>query len=146
MDERTRYKTRQRDLLQEYLETVPGVHITVQDVCSHFHEIGVPIGQTTVYRQLERMVDEGLVNKYIVDSHSPACFEYLPGHREKKTQPCFHCKCEKCGQLIHLHCDEMIGFQKHLLEQHAFTLDPKRTVFYGLCEGCRKAEELLGKE
>ena len=136
MNSRPKYKTRQRESLLGYLETVPGVHITAADVCEYFRERGEPIGQSTVYRQLERLVDEGIVNKYILDSSSPACFEYVPSESHGEGEACYHCKCEKCGRLIHLRCDEVKELQNHLFSDHRFRLDPARTVFYGLCEEC----------
>ncbi len=130
------YKTKQRDLLLEYLEANPETHITVSDICDYFKSRDVAIGQTTIYRHLERMVDEGLVNKYTIDPNSPACFEYIPKGHHCGEDVCFHCKCEKCGKLIHLHCDELMDLGAHLKEEHQFTLDPRRTVFYGICEEC----------
>ncbi len=130
------YKTKQRDLLLEYLEANPETHITVSDVCDYFKSKDVAIGQTTIYRHLERMVDEGLVNKYTIDSNSPACFEYIPKEHHCGEEVCFHCKCEKCGKLIHLHCEELTELGLHLKKEHQFTLDPRRTVFYGVCEEC----------
>lgn len=138
MAEKAKYRTKQREDLIEYLETVGNAHITVNDVCDHFKARGLPIGQTTVYRQLERMVDEGLVEKYIIDSGTPACFEYLGENAHGGNEVCFHCKCERCGLLIHLHCEELAGIRAHLAEEHGFALNPMRTVFYGLCENCRK--------
>ena len=82
----------------------------------------------------------GIINKYIIDSNSPACFEYMDEEIHRDGEPCFHCKCEKCGKLIHLHCDEMIEIQSHMMEKHQFMLDPLRTVFYGICEECRCSE------
>ena len=136
MAEKSGYMTKQREELMEYLETVPGVHITVNDVCDFFRQNGRNIGTTTVYRQLERMVDEGIVNKYILDANTPACFEYVPEHAGHENEICFHAKCEKCGKLIHLNCEELTCIQEHLREHHQFTLDPLRTVFYGICEQC----------
>ena len=107
MNSRSKYKTKQREILLSYFETAPGVHITAGDVCEYFRSRGAPIGQATVYRQLESLVDEGIL-----------------------------CKCEKCGKLIHLHSDEMEDIRSHLLENHRFQLDPMRTVFYGLCAQC----------
>ncbi len=130
------YKTKQREILIQYLEQVPGVHITVNDVCEHCRAVGAPIGQTTVYRQLEKMVDEGLVNKYTIDGSSAACFEYVPDAGTRDQEQCFHCKCEKCGKLIHLHCEELALIGEHLRKSHSFYLNPMRTVFYGLCEDC----------
>ena len=140
MDSKIKYKTKQRRELLEYLEQIPGVHITVNDVCAHFEKQGIAIGQTTVYRQLERMVDEGIVNKYIIDGNSPACFEYVPFHEQQEQEICFHAKCEKCGRLIHMNCDELSAIQKHLKEHHSFLLNPMRTVFYGVCESCMENE------
>ena len=135
MNVRNQYNTRQRSRLLEYMQTVPGEHFTAKDVCDYFQACGAPIGVATVYRQLERMVEEGLVNKYIIDANSPACFEYVD-RPATCGEECFHCKCEKCGKLIHLHCEELVQIRSHLKEEHHFTLDPLRTVFYGLCEDC----------
>ncbi|MBR1476431.1 MAG: transcriptional repressor [Lachnospiraceae bacterium] len=139
MAEKSTYKTKQREELISYLEATPATHITVSDVCDYFKAKGKPIGTTTVYRQLEKMVDEGLVQKYILDGKASACFEYTGGDSNNRDVSCFHCKCEKCGKLIHLHCDEIAAIEAHLYEHHNFKLNPLRTVFYGLCEECAKA-------
>lgn len=90
-----------------------------------------------MYRQLDRMVEQGLVAKYVVDGTSSACFEYL-GHDEHcHKHICFHCKCEKCGKVIHLECGEMTHLGEHMLADHGFQWDFTRTVFYGICEECR---------
>lgn len=83
------------------------------------------------------MVEQGLVAKYVVDGTSSACFEYL-GHDEHcHKHICFHCKCEKCGKVIHLECGEMAHLGEHMLADHGFQWDFTRTVFYGICEECR---------
>ena len=140
MNVRPKYKTKQRDRLISYLETVPGQHITAFDVCEAFRQDGAPIGQSTVYRQLESLVGEGILNKYIIDEKSPACFEYVRSASHQGPGTCFHCKCEKCGRLIHLHCEELEEIRNHLLGEHGFRLNPRRTVFYGICEACQQAE------
>ena len=141
MNQRPKYKTKQRDQLLSYLETVPGRHITAGDVCEAFRQDGAPIGQSTVYRQLESLVGEGILNKYIIDEKSPACFEYVRSASHEGPGTCFHCKCEQCGKLIHLHCEELEEIRSHLQGEHGFRLDPRRTVFYGLCEACQRAED-----
>ena len=136
MNSKSQYKTKQKEELLEYLTQTPGEHFTVSDVCDYFKSKGTPIGQTTVYRQIERLVDEGMVNKYLIDANSPACFEYMARDSHVARGICFHCKCEKCGKLIHLHCEELDEIIGHMKEEHRFILDPRRTVFYGLCEDC----------
>ncbi len=138
MAEKSKYRTKHREDLIAYLKTVPGRHVTAADVCDHFRRQGRSIGTATVYRQLERMVEDGTVNKYIIDKNSSACFEYIgPEHCHQPV--CYHCKCEKCGKLIHLECGELAQVQAHVLADHGFLVDPMRTVFYGICEDCRKA-------
>jgi len=140
MTMKPKYKTKQREELLTYFKTLPGVHFTAADVCDYFRQQGKPIGQATVYRQLESLVDEGILNKYIIDPNSPACFEYVEEHEHGGATVCFHAKCAGCGKLIHLHCDEIIKIGEHLKEEHGFVLDPKRTVFYGTCAECAAAE------
>ena len=137
MNSRSKYKTKQREVLLGYFETVPGVHVTAGDIYEYFKAKEVPIGQSTIYRHLESLVDEGIIKKYHVDGNSPACFEYVEPESLKDTEIYFHCKCEKCGKLIHLRCDELNEVQLHLMTEHRFKLDPVRTVFYGLCERCQ---------
>ena len=139
MTARSKYKTKQRETLITYIESMPGTHITASDVCEYFREQGQPIGLSTVYRQLESLVDEGIVNKYTIDITSPACFEYAGKNVHNDSEPCFHCKCEKCGKLIHMHCEELNEIGDHLFKEHNFKLNSMRTVFYGLCDECMKA-------
>ena len=133
------YKTRQTTELLTFLKSVPGTHVTVNDICLHFQEKGITIGTTTIYRQLERMVQNGLVAKYTIDGTSSACFEYIG--EDSSSHPkndSYHCKCEKWGKLIHLSCSEVAGLKQHMLEHHGFEMDALRTVFYGICENCQK--------
>lgn len=135
MTPNTTYKTKQSEELLSYLRTTKGNHITANDVVTHFDGQGKKIGLATVYRQLERLVDSGLVNKYYLAQGGGAQFEYID--KEEQCAPlCFHCKCQKCGALIHLSCTSLEGVQSHLQSGHGFTLDPIRTVFYGICKDC----------
>ena len=138
MNSKTQYNTKQHDEVLEYLRSMKGSHVTAADVYMHLAEtLDHKIGQATVYRQLERLVEEGLADKYIIDQNTPACFEYID-HEECGEGLCVHGKCLKCGKLFHLHCDELTSLREHLVEHHGFTPDFHHTVIYGLCEECRK--------
>ena len=131
---KTGYRTKAQAELLAYLQATPGVHHTATELKEHFAAEGTPIGTATIYRRLERFVDEGKIRKYVIGTGDSACYTY-----EEETSCCaehFHCKCEKCGKLIHLDCDELNEMQSHLKAEHRFALDPVRTVFYGLCEQC----------
>ena len=58
------YKTKQQDLLFSYLKEMQGKHFTAEDVRTHFEEKKLSIGIATIYRQLEKLVAEGKIQKY----------------------------------------------------------------------------------
>ena len=130
-----KYKTKQRVALLEYLEATRDKHITVADIRAHFEAQGEPIGTTTLYRQVEDLVREGVLRKYIVDENSAACFAYV-GEQPTET-PFVHCKCERCGRLLHIRCGQFEDMQKHISGEHDFAVDPIRTVLYGICADCK---------
>ncbi|MDD5922991.1 MAG: transcriptional repressor [Eubacteriales bacterium] len=132
-----KYKTKQYDELLEYLKTIPGEHVTVFQIHEHFQKIGNSIGITTLYRQLDRMIEEGVVKKFTVDPRTPACYEYM-GIENEPGEPYYHLRCESCGKLIHIQCAEISELEHHLLKGHGFLVDPGRTVVYGYCEECRR--------
>ena len=66
MNNKSHYRTRQQQLLREYLEDNDHQHFTVNDIADHFQSQGINIGTATIYRQLERFVEDGTVRKYKV--------------------------------------------------------------------------------
>ena len=137
MSGKTAYHTRQQEELLRYLRSTRGQHHTVAQLRDHFSRDENPIGTTTIYRQLEKLVAEGSVRKYLLETGDSACYEYA-----QQSQACtshFHCKCKQCGRLIHMDCDELQQLREHLLREHGFEWDAGRTVFYGICDQCRSA-------
>ena len=131
------YRTRAQEELLAYLKATPGVHHTAAELKEHFEDDGTPIGTATIYRQLERFVNEGQVQKYFIGTGESACYAFVDSPSACSSH--FHCKCEQCGRLIHLDCEELREIQTHLLEHHGFRWNAGKTVFYGLCDQCRKA-------
>ena len=133
---RGNYRSKHYDTILNYLESAPGRHFTIDELHDALNGLGHPIGSTTIYRHLNRMLDEGLISKYSVDPGTPACYEYIRVATPEEITNCYHCKCEVCGRLIHLRCEEISEFAEHLRTEHGFTLNPMRTVLYGICKDC----------
>lgn len=135
------YKTRQRQAILDFLIEKKDEHVTVQNISEHLEKDGSRVGVTTIYRHLDKLLEQGFVRKYTVDGSTSACFQFAdPG---KKCREHFHLKCESCGRLIHLNCSRTAGLCSHIFDEHGFEIDFFRTVFYGLCKECRikKTEE-----
>ncbi len=135
MGNKTTYRTRAQEELLTYLKTAPGQHHTAAEIREHFAGQERPIGTATIYRQLERFVQEGSVRKYVIGPGECACYAYA---EDQQCASHFHCRCDVCGRLIHLDCDELREIQTHLLEHHGFAWNAGKTVFYGICDQCRK--------
>lgn len=133
-----KYKTKQQVLLLSCFKAMQGRHFTAEDVSAYFQKQNISIGIATIYRQIEKFVAMGVVQKYFLGEQNAACFQYM-GEECHKEVSHFHLKCEKCGTLIHLECHDLEQLSSHLMAEHGFALDPFRTVFYGLCENCRLA-------
>ena len=136
MTGRSGYRTRQKEELTEYLMKREGTDLTAAQLHADFGAMGLNMGMATIYRHLDKLVEEGTVRKYTIGATNSACYEFI-GLHEGSPVDCFHCKCENCGKLIHLRCEELVGIQKHIDATHGFAIDPMRTVFYGICADCR---------
>jgi Fur family ferric uptake transcriptional regulator len=129
------YHTRQGESILEYMKSLGDRHVTVSQIARHFAEGAEAVGQTTVYRHLEKLAAGGVIRKYVLSGGASACYQYI--NDEKHCREHFHLKCENCGSLIHADCDFLDDMAGHLLKRHHFEVDMLKTVFYGTCKNCR---------
>lgn len=132
------YKTKQRDLILEVLESHGSGHLTVDDVTALLAEKETVVGKSTVYRYLEKLAEEGVVKKYTVDGERSVCYQYLVSHESCSNH--YHMKCEKCGKLIHMECETVDKLTEHIFTHHNFRLNGAKCVFYGICDKCYEGE------
>ena len=133
------YNTKQKTLITEYLKNNKNLHLTIDEISTALKNNSTPVGTTTVYRHLQKLVSEGIVTKYSVDSESSCCYQY----NEENTKIHFHLKCTVCGELFHAECNFMESVDSHIFSHHGFKVDNSRTVFYGTCQDClRKSKKV----
>lgn len=134
MENQKGYKTKQREAILDFLLKHKDSHVTVNTIGDYLAEQGTPVGITTIYRHLDKLLEQGLVRKYTVDSSTGACFQF--SGQQERCREHFHLKCERCGRLIHLECSHLDELISHIYSDHGFTIDPLRTVIYGCCCDC----------
>lgn len=127
------YNTKQSEAILTYIASVSGEHITVGQIAEHFDKNDFPIGLTTIYRHLDKLVENGKVRKYTLDGVSGACYQYVI---DEDNQKYFNLKCEGCGTLLHLQCGMLDEIQQHIYKDHSIQIDTMKTVFYGKCTNC----------
>ena len=128
------YMTKQQRAVLESMARRKDGCATAAELTEELHRQGQNVGLTTVYRQLDKLSQQGLVHKIVTDegAHYQYC-DCRENHRD-----CFLLKCENCGSIRHLDCSHLGELYEHLLQEHGFAINPRRTLFYGLCEQCSK--------
>lgn len=130
------YNTRQRAIILDFLKE-SSAHVSVRDIVAHLKEQGISVGTATVYRTLDKLCEQGVVRKFVIDERSGACYQYAHGCDCNEH---FHLKCINCGALIHVDCGLVAKLEKHFFDEHGFTVSSGRTVIYGLCHECAKID------
>ncbi len=126
------YKTKQRAVILDFLKE-NSAHVCARDIAQHLEEQGIHIGVATVYRALERLCEQGVVRKFVIDERSGACYQYV---QDTECNEHFHLKCISCGALIHMNCGFLKKMEEHIFDEHGFTVSSGKTVIYGLCSKC----------
>ena len=138
MGARTSYKSKHREQILAILQENEKEHMTAGQILDELRARGIAIGVATIYRQLDRLVEEGAVNKYMVDAVTGACYEFKGEHGGESAY--VHGKCEKCGKVVHIERRAVEAAMQSLSgsEGSGFELDCTRTLFYGICGDCRR--------
>lgn len=128
------YNTKQKSAIMQCIVGMADEHFTIDSLCETLSKKGKSVGRTTVYRFVEKLSEDGVLRKFVMPQGESSCYQYVGEHHHCHEH--FHLKCEKCGSLIHMDCDEMNSLAEHIKSHHGFYLNPLKTVIYGICEGC----------
>jgi len=128
------YKTKQRQAILNHIVSLDGAHVTAAQIAAHFDKEAAPIGKTTIYRHLDKLTESGKLRRYVTDGKSGACYQYVGSGEGCGVH--LHLKCEGCGELLHLDCKALDDFKHHVSTNHAFQVNPMKTVLYGKCKAC----------
>lgn len=136
------YSTKQQQAILSCLEARRDEPISAADLAAELRACGQPVGLATVYRQMEKLEAAGRVHR--VNTGEGAYFQYCTHPQGKERQDCLLLKCESCGRIAHLDCEQLRPLYRHLLREHHFKVDCRRTLFTGLCEACAEKEREHG--
>ena len=125
------YKTNNRARIMDFLEKNKDKAVSVVDIQKHLDDSDNHVNITTIYRYLDKLEDSGdlikVASTYQLVDRNKGCLEHL------------HLKCSKCGRLIHLDCGFMDEIQKHVFEEHGFSISCEDSVISGICEDCKRS-------
>ena len=89
------------------------------------------VSRPTVYRTLNELVDAGLLRRMTFNGRS--VYEHDYGYPQHD-----HMICDKCGELIEFHNDEISELIEKIASADGFLRTGHRLEVYGTCENCRR--------
>jgi Fur family ferric uptake transcriptional regulator len=128
-----------RSAIIEILSSVDK-HLSAEDIFLLLHENHPGIGLTTVYRTLELLVQNGIVEKFEFGQER-ARYELTEKYGEKRHH--HHLICRKCQSITDysdFQNDELLYIrkaEKGISKKYDFSIDSHVISFYGVCDRCR---------
>lgn len=132
---RDAYRTRQKDIILHFLKENEGRHIKVQEIYDELKKTGSPIGISTIYRYLDKLIEEGRIKRYLLDGNAAACYQYGGQHEENSHE--YHLRCVKCGGLFHFQSEEIDNLSNDMRSK-GLSVNLADTVFSGKCDTCNE--------
>ncbi|SFA76815.1 Fur family transcriptional regulator, ferric uptake regulator [Acetitomaculum ruminis DSM 5522] len=133
---RKEYSTKSRKIILEYMENNKDKHFTAADINDYLSKNNISINLATVYRNLDKYTEEGLLMKY--KSLDGKSFLYQFINKDSKCFNHLHMQCKNCGKIIHMECDFMEDISTHLYNHHGFKLSCDGSVLMGICKECER--------
>lgn len=135
MEIRVSYNTSNRTKIIEYLENNKDRVVTVADISEYLEKCNSNVNITTIYRFLDKLIQDKKVIKYSAENGKKATFQYVGSDNHCNEH--LHIKCVECGKIEHLECDFMKELSEHIEGKHGYTIQCENSIIYGVCEKCR---------
>jgi Fur family ferric uptake transcriptional regulator len=120
--------TKQRADVLDALEHAP-TPVSAQDLFVNLRGNGASISLATVYRQLQRLADEGVADRLVRDSGELAFRLCGTGHHH-------HLTCRECGRTEEVRDCRLDRWANEIATEHGFTAVEHRADFSGVCARC----------
>ena len=129
MTRSTNYNTKQKELILSIIKKKKH-EFRVKEL---YNDLNKEIGLTTIYRQIDKLVNEGRINKNI-NKDNITYYQYL---EECNKNNHFYLKCDKCGNMTHIDCDCIEQLSNHIVKEHQFNLNKDCIIINGICKRCK---------
>lgn len=121
--------TPQREMIIEAIAH-QGNHINAEEVFARIQERTRSVNIATVYRTLELLVEQGLVNRIDLGEGQVVYATHQHGSH-------IHLVCRQCGQVIDADQNLLIALNEQLNLGYQFIADLQHISVLGLCSDCK---------
>jgi Fur family ferric uptake transcriptional regulator len=131
-----KYNTKSREAIMEYIDRHREHSFSAYDINEHMQGKGINVNITTIYRNLDKLTESGIIMKYKTAEDEFCRYQCVKPDAECEHH--IHMQCRLCGKVLHLECGFMEELTRHLYEHHGFELECHGSVLMGLCSDCAK--------
>lgn len=122
--------TKQKELVLEILEH-NRIHPTIQELYNLAKEKYPTIGQATIYRNVNKLVDENKILK--LPSNNDEGYHY-----DINTTPHCHIVCNTCGKIVDLFDSNYEKMIRQIEKNNSVEITKSLLVLEGICHNCKK--------
>ncbi len=130
------YKTKSKAEIMEYIVKQQDNRFSAQEVYDFLSGKKSQINLATVYRNLDKLAEDGVLLRYKSMGNSAVMYQYAAEDQDCHNH--LHMQCKMCGKVIHLECEFMHEIAEHLKGHHGFTVECEGSVILGMCKDCSK--------
>ena len=129
------YKTKSRNIIVEYLRENADKRFTAKDIVDELSKGSEPVNRSTIYRNLERLCQEGRLVKFKETDVNASCYQSSEQHECCNSH--IHAQCSCCNKIFHLKNDIFKNVNKKIQAEYGIEIDYGKTVIIGLCNDCK---------
>jgi len=122
--------TRQRQEIWDELRS-SGKHRDAEEICITLRKRGLKISRATVYRTIEMLVGNNLINKLEIGD-GRARFEYNDKYLHHD-----HLICTNCGKIIEFRNSDIEKLQVEIAKKNNYKLLDHSHHLFGICTDCQ---------
>lgn len=137
------YHTKGKEILLTYFMGSTGKRFCAKDVIDYLNDCEISMNQATVYRNLEKLTEEGKLLKTKNPSDDTGYYQYVGDGSCCREH--LHIQCKVCGKIVHLEGPVMDSFNDYVQNELNFVLEPKESVLIGKCPDCIDKESEISK-
>ena len=133
------YQTQQKTLLLDYLSRHADNTLSMEEVAEGLKtDLGdrAP-GKSTVYRLVNRLVEEGTVRRFSAEDSRHALYQIVDG---RNCHHHLHMKCTQCGRVMHMNDAQSASIIEQIYGDSSFAVSQEQTTLYGSCAECSKRQ------
>ncbi len=130
------YRTKVREAVTAFLKAHAEQRFTAREIYEQILEAQPGVNRVTIYRNLERLCEEGELVCYREANQDAWYYQYSGGHGQCNTH--MHAQCSECGRIFHLEMPFVNQFEQDLKNTYGLDIDSAKTIIIGKCKECEK--------